>query len=694
MGKKKRRMSKREDSQEYLGIASNCGTYEKQATSLQSRLKKNSRGAEIHISMPKIKPAEVAIVATRKESMSSAITSDSEAENVPPVMIYFGSQSGTAEAFSGIINKEFLIAGIPSKVEDLDKFDPVVFKTHKLVVLVVATTGEGDATDNAQTFNRYMTSKSTSADVLVGLKYAVFGLGDLNYINFNQMGKRTEINMDRLGAHKVYPRGIGDSSQDIEADLRKWIDGGLIEAVRENVPNLTRTGSKPVVVLNSGLPDLLQLVDPVTTTIPATASKGMSTLSKVFWTLDTGSVVTSTELRQETSDEKSTKEISIKLPLEAASAYQACDTVEILPVNACAHIEEIAEYFHISDRLDAMIDFLPKSDAKVRKLPFPTPCTVRHALAHYVDLSCSPSKTLLCNLAVLNRHNPDVEEALLCLADNAALMKEMGSRYLLTWVELLRLIEHYMGDRVLFGLSELLQIAPKQRVRAYTGASVCDNGIVKLVVSLTASDRPSLEPLINGMITAGVLPTGIAVPEFAINRSKFSGVCSSFLLNADASTSLQVRVRESILRPPAQPLTELVAVAAGAGLAPVMAYFDHFEKTDSWPTNVFLVFGCQSSARDFIYKDRLLQLQAEQKVRSWFAFSREGAKRVYVQDVIKETREIHKILHDLTASSRILVCGGTGMGRAVCQSIAAQIGGQSQLEALEQSGRLTVEFFG
>ena len=35
---------------------------------------------------------------------------------------------GTAEAFAGIINKEFLTVGVPSKVVDLDKFEPDRFR--------------------------------------------------------------------------------------------------------------------------------------------------------------------------------------------------------------------------------------------------------------------------------------------------------------------------------------------------------------------------------------------------------------------------------------------------------------------------------------------------------------------------------------------------------------------------------------
>ncbi len=91
--------------------------------------------------MPKIKPASVTFACVENDRKLSSASGDSETENVPPVMIYFGSQSGmvcyvrfytnssgTAEAFSSIINKELSAAGIPSKVEDLDRFEPEVFR--------------------------------------------------------------------------------------------------------------------------------------------------------------------------------------------------------------------------------------------------------------------------------------------------------------------------------------------------------------------------------------------------------------------------------------------------------------------------------------------------------------------------------------------------------------------------------------
>jgi len=522
----------------------------------------------------------------------------------------------------------------------------------------------------------------------------VFGLGDLNYINFNQMGKRTELNMDRLGAKKIYSRGIGDASQDIEADLRRWIDEGLIEAVRENVPNFSRTGSKPVVVLTCGIPDLLDMVTigPESLDQPLSQGKGMNTLSKVFWTLSSGEIFSKKELRQESSSSSSTCEVVVRLPTE--TRYSACDTVEILPHNSEQLVSEICEILKIKKTsLDEKIDFASKQPG-IRILPFPTPCTLRTALTQFLDLSCPPSKTFISNLAVLNRHNSELEEALCALANNTVAMKELSTDYCITISEFLKLFSYFFNIEVKLSVSEFLQIGPKQRVRAYTGASClgAKNNSVKLVVSLTAGCKPSLEPLISHLISCGVFPDRPS-PHWAKERGDFRGLCSYFLCNISESVTVQFRVRESILRPPSSPTTVL-AIATGAGLAPVMAYIDECERRNFFH-NFYLVFGCRNSNQDFIYRERILKLQEEGKLRCWFAFSREGIRKAYVQDLIKETKEIHKIISDINnKAGRIMICGNTGMGRSVCEAIGAQVGGQAQLETMERSGKLVVEYFG
>ena len=58
------------------------------------------------------------------------------------------------------------------------------------------------------------------------------GLGDMNYSSFNKFGEEVDSHLLRLGGKRIYKRGIGDASQDIEEDFAKWKEGGLVEAVK------------------------------------------------------------------------------------------------------------------------------------------------------------------------------------------------------------------------------------------------------------------------------------------------------------------------------------------------------------------------------------------------------------------------------------------------------------------------------
>ena len=62
-----------------------------------------------------------------------------------------------------------------SKLQD---FDPGVFVQHKAVILVAATYGEGDPTDNAAEFYKWIHDDSHEPECLKGMHYTVMGLGN------------------------------------------------------------------------------------------------------------------------------------------------------------------------------------------------------------------------------------------------------------------------------------------------------------------------------------------------------------------------------------------------------------------------------------------------------------------------------------------------------------------------------------
>ena len=502
------------------------------------------------------------------------------------------------------------------------------FRKHKLVILVVATTGEGDATDNAKSFNRFLASKSTSVDSFVGLKYCVFGLGDLNYINFNHMGKRTERNMERLGAIRIHPRGIGDASQDIEADLRHWIDSGLLSAIRDHFPNLRRTGSKPVFVL-SGVSNLLQMVvsDGVQEThIEASASA--TTLSKVYYTLKPIEIVSRRIL----------SEFAFELTLKIPSS-EIAESIEILPANSQRDIEWAMSQFAGLYRLDQVVSFVSKDP------PFPVPCTLLFALTHYIDISTlgSLSRTFLANLATL-LGNHELEDLVVTHMSFKQFWIKYSEQFELT-----------------LGMSEFLQIAPKQKIRPYTQAGNFDNAVRIIVAPVS------------------------------------DGVCSDYLCHeVEIGDKILARTRPSVFSSH-QTSYPLLAIVTGAGIAPFMSIM-----ASNPDGAIHLIFGCRGLDDGFLYKDEILEWQAQGRITCHFAFSRSeepehfAFSRGYVQDIVKGDKEVHRLIDSIAAGpeGRIIVCGRTAMGRSVCDAIAGQLGGQIQLEQLATRGALAVEYFG
>jgi len=103
------------------------------------------------------------------------------------INIYFGSQTGTAEKYSQILKEECRkYLGIICNVVDMEDFDVEEFKQTDLNILVVATHGEGEPTDNALRVHAWIkkSRKANEDELLKGVDYTVFGLGDTEYENF------------------------------------------------------------------------------------------------------------------------------------------------------------------------------------------------------------------------------------------------------------------------------------------------------------------------------------------------------------------------------------------------------------------------------------------------------------------------------------------------------------------------------
>jgi NADPH-ferrihemoprotein reductase len=118
-----------------------------------------------------------------------------EKNDGPKIEVYYGSQTGTAEEFSKILAQEGRKHGFQMKSVDLEKFDAAKLKGSTSIFLV-ATYGEGDPTDNARSFHRWLSETAEEGD-LAGMQFTVFALGNMQYEHYNSFGKLVDKECER-----------------------------------------------------------------------------------------------------------------------------------------------------------------------------------------------------------------------------------------------------------------------------------------------------------------------------------------------------------------------------------------------------------------------------------------------------------------------------------------------------------------
>jgi sulfite reductase (NADPH) flavoprotein alpha-component len=140
-----------------------------------------------------------------------------------PLLILFGSQTGTAEALAKRLAKEATLRGFNPSVVDAAQHATVDWKQESSLLIVTSTYGEGDAPDNAQDFWTWL--QSDAAAVLAHLRFSILALGDTNYSEFCAAGKKFDARLEQLGATRIFPRA--DCDVDYEATAKQWSEGAL-----------------------------------------------------------------------------------------------------------------------------------------------------------------------------------------------------------------------------------------------------------------------------------------------------------------------------------------------------------------------------------------------------------------------------------------------------------------------------------
>lgn len=148
-----------------------------------------------------------------------------------PLLFLFGSQTGSSEALARKFAREAKSAGFDARAVCMEDHATLDLSVEKRAALITSTYGDGDMPDNAQAFWNFL--KNGTAPHLEHLEFSVLALGDSNYVQFCEAGKKFDARLAELGARRIHPRV--DCDVDYEEVAASWFSG-LLKTLGGEVP--------------------------------------------------------------------------------------------------------------------------------------------------------------------------------------------------------------------------------------------------------------------------------------------------------------------------------------------------------------------------------------------------------------------------------------------------------------------------
>ncbi|MDQ8192027.1 flavodoxin domain-containing protein [Roseibacillus persicicus] len=135
------------------------------------------------------------------------------------VHILWGSQTGTSEGLAKKTAKTLTAAGHQTTVTDMADSDAQKLVEAEYLLVITSTYGDGEPPDNAVELHELL--HADDAPSFAKTNFAVVGLGDSEYPDFNQCAKEFDAVLEKLGGQRLCPRV--DCDVDYDDPFDQWL---------------------------------------------------------------------------------------------------------------------------------------------------------------------------------------------------------------------------------------------------------------------------------------------------------------------------------------------------------------------------------------------------------------------------------------------------------------------------------------
>ncbi|MFN4100271.1 MAG: bifunctional cytochrome P450/NADPH--P450 reductase, partial [Pararhodobacter sp.] len=576
-----------------------------------------------------LRPRNTAPSAAPRASSQTQAPAQAEGDSTPLLVLY-GSNSGSCEAFAGRIAQDAAAQGYAATLAPLD--DHVEDLPRDGAVIIVTASYEGQPPDNARRFVPWL--EGLGADALEGVQFAVFGCGNRQWARtFQAIPRRVDSALDAAGATRLLPPGEGDSGGDFFGTFDAWI-GDLWPVLAEAFGKEPATEAPAGISLEfvpGGRAGALRLAD-----------------------LDFGTIVENRELVDTSAPgARSKRHLEFRLP--QGMTYRAGDYLAVLPRNSDEQVDRVLRRFALAADALVVID----SAGAHAGLPLGHPVSLGDILSNYVELAQPATRAQVARLGAATRCPPE-KAALEALAGDAYESDILGLR-----VSPLDLLERFESCPLPF--AGFLDMLPPLKARQYSISSSPLWKADHATLTVAVVDAPALS-----------------------GQGRFHGVATGFLagLRPGDRVSLAVRPSNARFHPPSDPATPMLMICAGSGIAPFRGFLQEralLREAGHTPGPSLLFFGTNDPKVDDLYRNELDAWQAQGVVEVHRAFSEcpEGDIR-FVQHRLWAERA--RVVALFRQGATVYVCGdGQHMAPAVRETLIRAA--QAELQVTEDEAR-------